>query len=100
MNDPLKYVSTWNLMLGSKNRFVDIMQFLPLKQLATLCSYIRLQPSLKRRRSFIPLHKKVSFQLRIAPVNVTKLVFSCGFGWSHLPEKSLMENFSFCAVFI
>ena len=37
------------------------------------------------------LHKKRSFTLRISPVNVTKSPVSCGF--SHLLEKSLMENF-------
>ena len=41
------------------------------------------------------LHNIWGFPLRISPVNVTKsAVF-----WSHLLEKSLMENFIFCAVF-
>ena len=42
------------------------------------------------------LHKKWNFPLRISPVNVTKSPGNFGFG--HLLEKFLMENFIFCAV--
>ena len=43
------------------------------------------------------LHKNEVFQLRISPVNVTKSAGHIRI-WSHLLEKSLMENFIFCAV--
>ena len=42
------------------------------------------------------LHKKRSFPLRIYPVNVTKSEIS----WRNFLEKSLMENFIFCAVLV
>ena len=48
--------------------------------------------------SFMSLHKKWSFPLRISSVNVTKSAVSCGFGRTHLLKKSLMENFNFCTV--
>ena len=43
------------------------------------------------------MHKKWSFPLWISSVNVTKSAGNCEFG--HL-EKSLMENFTFCAVIL
>ena len=47
------------------------------------------------------LYKKWSFPLRICPVNVTQSTENCHRKlriWSHLLEKSLMENFIFCSV--
>ena len=50
------------------------------------------------------LQKYKGFPLRISSVNVTKSAENCGFG--HIPgdlvtfvkKKTLMENFTFCAV--
>ena len=44
-----------------------------------------------------PLHKNWSFPLRIFSVNMTKSAKNLWI-WSHLLNKSLMENFIFCAV--
>ena len=43
--------------------------------------------------AYTSLHKKWSFPLRVSSVNVTKTWI-----WSHLLNKSLMENFIFCTV--
>ena len=45
------------------------------------------------------LYKKLSFPLRTSSLNVTKIRRKLRI-WSHLLEKSLMENFIFCAVWM
>ena len=45
--------------------------------------------------------QKISFPLRISSVNATKSAVSRKLQiWSHLLKKSLMESFTFCAVFV
>ena len=53
--------------------------------------------TLKEINPEVSMQKKRGFPLRISSVNVTilrKLRI-----WSHLLKKSLMENFTFCAVY-
>lgn len=38
-----------------------------------------------------------SFSLKTSAINITKVAGSCGI-WSHILEKSLMENFNSCSV--
>ena len=58
--------------------------------------YIKLTNSIR----CILLHKKWSFPLKISTVNATKSAGNCGWIWSHLPKKSLMERFIFlCSAF-